>query len=103
MIYGIIVVFVGVLLLVGGWLIWIKEKNSLIHSYHQENVKDTKGYSRSMGRLIFFLGVFHFANGVLAFTDIVPEIYLALTLILSFLPFVIALVYVQKKYNGGVF
>lgn len=51
--------FVGILIICVGMLIWKKQKISLIHSYHYKKVKekDKKAYTRGMGKGIVIIGM----------------------------------------------
>lgn len=76
---------------------------SLVHKYHQEKVKDIKGYSKSLGLLIIIYGLgtlISFFVGLLVSSDsYIPDIIF----IISSLIFVIKFIIIQRKYNGKVF
>ena len=62
----------GVIIAVMGWLIWKKEKISLLHDYHYEKVsqENKKAYCTLSGLGVFLVGSGILVSGVIvAFTD----------------------------------
>ena len=60
MIFGVLLdLVVGIVLIVFGYLIWKKQKISLLHSYHYKNVKDEDKaeYCKQMGMGNIIIGV----------------------------------------------
>lgn len=105
LIYLLVSIAVGVLLVVLGYLIWIKEKISLIHAYHYANVKDTdkKAYTALVGKSVVTIGAGIILNGIARM--IIPMLKNGNMLVFGVL-FVIGMVmfvYAQMKYNHGIF
>ena len=63
----ILLLAVGIIFLVIGWLIWKKEKITLIHSYHYDKVSDTdKGaYTALVGKGILIIGTGIIITGII--------------------------------------
>ena len=63
----ILLLAVGIIFLVIGWLIWKKEKISLIHSYHYDKVSDTnKGaYTALVGKGALIIGTGIIITGII--------------------------------------
>ena len=94
---------VGLLLVIFGLLIWLKQKVGLLHSYHYRNVRhaDLPAYSKLMGISSVIFGVCGILTGVInaVFRTQVGWIAFVVGLIVFF---VIAN-HAQQKYNGGWF
>ena len=80
-----------------------KGKTELIHDYHQQQVKDKGNYARSFGKAMGILSVTMALSGVIALFGLAAMGLAIGVLILGLMVGVIAIVLVQKKYNGGVF
>lgn len=63
----VLLLAVGIVFLVMGWLIWKKEKITLIHSYHCDKVSDAnKGaYTALVGKGTLIIGVGILVTGVI--------------------------------------
>jgi len=69
---AILLCLVVLVLMVLGWLIWKKEKISLLHDYHYEKVsqENKKAYCTLSGLGVFLVGSGILVSGVIvAFTD----------------------------------
>lgn len=78
-------------------------KTDLIHDYHQTKVTDKTGYGKAFGKAMAVVAVAMALSGAVAlFGDSAMGIAVA-TLLVGLLVGTIAIVRVQKKYNGGVF
>jgi len=103
MIFGAIIEFiVGGLLIVLGFLVWIKKMISVLHSYHYKNVKeeDIPAYCRLAGIAQIVMGAGIVGAGVLNLLySALWWIPLVAGFSVGFTIFVIA----QKKYNGSIF
>lgn len=100
--YSIILFFVSLVFLVLGIAVY-KGRTNLIHSYHQQNVTDQKGYGRAFGKTMFVFAGAMLASGVVALPGeafAVPSVCILLAgLVAGF----VCIGRVQKKYNGGLF
>ncbi len=100
MILGIIInLAVGLLCVVMGLLIWLKQKVSLLHDYHYKNVKeeDMLSYCKYIGIGIIVIGLGICATGIL---DIFESSMWWLGLVVGFVAGFAILNHTQKKYNG---
>lgn len=80
-----------------------KGKTDLIHDYHRQHVKDELAYGKAFGKA---MAVISGSMAVSAITALfgVRLIWAALAVLFGgIVAGIIALLYVQKKYNGGVF
>ena len=78
-------------------------KTDLIHDYHQTKVTDKTGYGKAFGKALAVIAVAMALSGAISlFGDSAMGIAVA-TLLVGLLVGTIAIVRVQKKYNGGVF
>jgi maltodextrin utilization protein YvdJ len=102
LIYTITFYIVGLLLLIAGIAIW-NGKTGLIHYYHRQNVKDHKGYGKAMGIAISGMGISACLAATLSFLG-EDWIWLSTGVFLvGFTVMFIIVVFVQKRYNGGMF
>ena len=104
MIFGLLInISVGSILIYIGCLIWIKQKISLLHSYHYANVKkeDLKAYGKQMGIGNIILGIGVSLMGICTCFQIenIGWIIFMLSIIISIIIFHKA----QMKYNGSWF
>ena len=104
MLFGMLVLLgVGILFFVFGWLLWGKQKISLVHEYHTRNVKkeDVPAYTRLMGLGMLAIGAGCVFTGVVALGLARPLGWLGLPagLIVGFSLFFRA----QRRYNEGRF
>lgn len=96
----IIMVLCGLLFLILGYMIWIKEKIELIHDYHYKKVKeeDKKPYTALMGKAVLIIGIGCLVTGILSlFTE-----YCMIAFGVSFGISLIIITYAQFKYNHGI-
>ncbi|WMJ77592.1 MULTISPECIES: DUF3784 domain-containing protein [unclassified Sedimentibacter] len=104
MIIGLIIMLsAGLFCTCFGFLIWKKEKISLIHSYHYTNVKekDKKAYTTLFGKGIVLIGTGCILAGILDYVT-----YTAYWWTCSVPFFIIGFILIgtaQKKYNGSLF
>ena len=104
MIFGMIVFLaVGLLCLVFGFLLWKKQRISLVHDYHIGNVKeaDIPAYTRRMGLGLLAIGAGCILTGVLALGLEQPLGWIAFPA--GFLVGLVLILRAQKQYNGGIF
>ena len=102
MIIGILIeAIVGILCIVLGFLIWKKQKISLIHDYHYRNVKeeDVPSYTRQIGSGLIIIGSGILLTGML---DLLNSSLWWIPLIIGFSIGLIIIIYAQKKYNGSI-
>ena len=101
MIVGVIILsLVSILMLVMGWLLWKKEKITLLHEYHYQKISpaDKKAFCTLCGMGLILMGI---GIGVTAVLLGVTES------VLSFIAFAVGMVaglalllYAGKKYNA---
>ena len=102
MIIGILIeATVGILCIVLGFLIWKKQKISLIHDYHYRNVKeeDVPSYTRQIGSGLIIIGSGILLTGML---DLLNSSLWWIPLIIGFSLGLIVIIKAQKKYNGSI-
>ena len=102
MIIGILIeAIVGILCIVLGFLIWKKQKISLIHDYHYRNVKeeDVPSYTRQIGSGLIIIGSGILLTGML---DLLNSSLWWIPLIIGFSLGLIVIIKAQKKYNGSI-
>jgi hypothetical protein len=97
----IVCMAVGFLCIVLGLIIWKKQKISLIHDYHHENVKkeDVPAYTRLTGIGLIIVGTGCCITGIVnfAFKTLLGWIASILGLFIGMIPINKA----QQKYNDG--
>ena len=100
--YFLIMLFCALTVFVVALLIY-RGNVGLVHTYHTARVKDKPAYGRAMGKVLFLLaGVLLLAGTVGLFSD--PASFLPTGILLGGMGlWLIPLLRVQKKYNGGVF
>lgn len=100
MLAGLFIVWlVGVVFLVVGWLIWKKEKISLLHDYERNKVaeEDKKAFCTLSGIGVFVIGVSLLITGILlALTDS-PASFLVFAV--GFFTGLAMLIFAGAKYN----
>ena len=104
MIFGMIVFLaVGLLCIVLGFLLWKKQRISLVHDYHTRKIReeDVSAYTRLLGFGLLAVGAGCVLTGVVALGFEQPLGWIAFPV--GFLAGLVLLVMAQKKYNGGVF
>lgn len=103
MIFGFIVeAAVGLLCIVIGLLIWLKQKASFLHEYHYKNVKqaDMPAYTRLIGVGLIVIGAGVIITGV---CNLFEWSFWWAPLAAGFIAGLIVLNRAQKKYNGSWF
>lgn len=103
MIFGVIVELgVGLLCIVLGLLIWLKQKVSLVHDYHYRNVRkeDIPAYARLIGIGLVLIGAGVCITGLL---NLLYSSIWWLPMIAGFIAGFIVMNRAQKKYNGSWF
>ena len=99
MVGAIIVAVIGIVFITLGYLMWKKEKITLLHSYHYDKVSpsDKKVFCKISGWGVIFIGI-----GLLVTAIIIGITDSALSFIAFSLGFVVGLallVYAGAKYN----
>lgn len=80
-----------------------KGKTELIHDYHQTNVKDKSAYGKAFGKALAVMAVAMALSGGVAFLG-EPVAPVSVAVLLTGLGIgIVAIVRVQKKYNGSIF
>jgi len=99
MIFGLIVMSaIGILLIVLGLVLWLKQKITLVHSYHYGHVKekDIAGYTKTMGIGLIIMGAGSLITGiVLPFKPGLCFIFFGIGLVAG----IVFLIKAQTKYN----
>ena len=102
MLYAIIMLATAALFGVFAVLIY-KGKTDLIHDYHQTKVKDKKAYGKAFGKAMVFIAAGMALSGIISlFGEVFMWVSLAV-LVIGLVGGIVAIVCVQRKYNGGVF
>lgn len=106
LLYSILMFAVFLLLTVLSVMIY-RGRTNLIHSYHQERVKDKAGYGRAFGKALFVFALAPFISGMVGlFADpsASSTVFLAVfALMVGVIVGFYCLWTVQKKYNRGLF
>jgi len=100
MIGAIITGPIGVIFVILGYLIWKKEKISLLHDYHYNNVseEDKKAFCARSGLSVISIGIGLLATAViLGITDSVLSF---IAFAIGFAAGLVLLIYAGKKYNS---
>ena len=80
-----------------------KGKTDLIHDYHQTKVTDKAGYGKAFGKAMAVIaGAMAMSGAISLFGESAMWIAVAV-LVVGLIAGIIVIVWVQKKYNGGVF
>lgn len=104
LLYSVLMFAISVLFIALSIMIY-RGKTDLIHSYHQEKVKDKAAYGKAFGKALFVVALAPFISGIIGlFGDsdllvITTVLVLIFGLILGFC----CILAVQKKYNKGLF
>ena len=103
-IYSIIMFFVTVLFVGIGIAIYCG-KTELIHDYHRTKVTDNAAYGRAFGKAMLTFAVGFLVSGIVGLFGDTDGIAIAAStvLILALIIGTIRILFVQKKYNGGLF
>lgn len=99
----ILLLILGITFIYLGYLIWKKEKISLIHSYHYTKVKeqDKKSYTKMIGKGVLMIGIGMILTGIIDY--ITKTAYGWFVFAFFFFLGLVINVKAQKKYNGGIF
>ncbi len=102
--YSILMFAISILLIVISVMIY-RGKTDLIHSYHQERVKDKASYGKAFGKALFAVALAPFASGVMGLiANSNPlKIMAVLVLVFGFVLGFCCIFAVQGKYNNGLF
>ena len=101
-VYAIIMFVTAVMFGVLAVLIY-KGKTDLIHDYHQTKVTDKTGYGKAFGKAMTVIAVAMALSGAVSLWGEAATRYAVAVLAMGLIAGIIAIVRVQKKYNGGVF
>ena len=100
--YAIIMLATATLIGVMAVLIY-RGKTNLIHDYHQTKVTDKESYGKAFGKAMSLIALGMGLSGVAALCgESLAWVAMAI-LAAGLLAGIVAIVLVQKKYNGGVF
>lgn len=102
--YSILMFAISILLIVISVMIY-RGKTDLIHSYHQDRVKDKASYGKAFGKALFAVALAPFVSGVIGLiaSSNLLKITAALVLIFGFVLGFCCILAVQRKYNNGLF
>ena len=100
--YAMIMFGVGALFTILSVQIY-KGKTDLIHDYHQTKVTDKVGYGRAFGKALGVLPGAMSLSGAIALLGETAVWWAIGVLTAGLLVGILAILRVQKKYNGGVF
>ncbi len=101
-VYAIIMFLVAIIFGIMAVLIY-KGKTELIHDYHQTKVTDKTAYGKAFGKSMALIAASMGLSGAVALFG-EPAMWIAVAvLIAGLVAGLVAIVRVQRKYNGGVF
>ena len=80
-----------------------KGKTDLIHDYHQTKVTDKAGYGKAFGKAMGIIAGAMALSGAVSLFGESAKLYPIGVLAAGLIAGIIAIVRVQRKYNGGVF
>jgi len=100
-----IILFCASVLFFGLSIAIYRGRVDLIHDYHQTRVTDRAAYGKAFAKALASIGVAMAISGGVSLSDETDAVALAAVavLIAGLIGGVLAIVVVQKKYNGGVF
>ena len=78
-------------------------KTDLIHDYHQTKVKDKAGYGKAFGKAMAVIAVAMALSGVVSLFGETASKIAVVVLAVGLIAGIVAIIRVQKKYNGGMF
>lgn len=92
----------GLLCIVLGIVIWVKQKVSLVHEYHYKNVKkeDIPAYARLLGIGLILIGAGLCVTG---FFNLFASSFWWIPMLAGFAGGIFVMNKAQKKYNGSWF
>ena len=99
MIGTIIVSLIGIICIILGYLMWKKEKISLLHSYHYDKVseKDKKAFCTISGIGILFIGIGLLVTGIII--GITDSALSFIAFAVGFVVGLVMLIYAGARYN----
>ena len=99
MIGTIIVSLIGIICIILGYLMWKKEKISLLHSYHYDKVsdKDKKSFCTISGIGILFIGMGLLVTGIII--GITDSALSFIAFAVGFVVGLVMLIYAGARYN----
>lgn len=101
-VYAIILLLSAVAFVALAVLIY-KGKTELIHDYHQTRVKNKAAYGRAFGKALGVMAGAMALSGVIALLGELAMGYALAVLLIGLAVGIVAIIRVQKRYNGGVF
>ncbi len=103
-VYSLLMFACAVLFFIVGIRIY-RGKTELIHEYHQTNVTDKAGYGKAMGKAMLGMGAVMAASGGISGFAASETMMLVSVAVLAagILADLLIILYIQKKYNGGLF
>ena len=101
-VYAIIMFVTSVVLCLMAVRIY-KGKTNLIHDYHQVKVTDKAAYGKAFGKTMAVIAVAMAVSGGVSLFGETAMLGAVAVLLVGLIVGMIAIVRVQKKYNGGVF
>ena len=101
-VYSVVMVFTAIVVGVIAAQI-LKGKTDWIHDYHRTRVKDHAAYGKAFGKALCVMAVAMALSGGIALLGESAMRMAVLVLLIGLLAGIIAIIRVQKKYNGGVF
>ena len=102
MLLGVIIeAAVGAMCIFLGWLLWKKQKVTILHDYHYEHVKkeDIPAYTKQMGIGLILVGA---GIGLTGLLNLVHSPLWWITLPAGIVSGIAVIYRTQKKYNGSV-
>ena len=99
MVASVVVALIGIVFVIFGFLIWKKEKLSLLHDYHYDkvSVEDKKAFCTLSGIGVLLIGVGLFITAIIIGITDSPWSFIAFAI--GFLAGLILLIYSGAKYN----
>lgn len=98
----IIMISISLLFFILGYLLWKKQKISLIHYFHYSNVqqKDIKPYTEQIGKGLIIIGIGFLITGIIDFFTKLG--YGWMITVISFVVGVFVIIRAQLRYNRGI-
>ena len=99
MIGTIIISLIGIICIILGYLMWKKEKISLLHSYHYDKVseEDKKAFCAISGIGILFIGIGLLVTGIII--GITDSALSFIAFAVGFVVGLVMLIYAGARYN----
>ena len=101
-IYAIILFLTGAVFAIVAMRIY-KGKTNLIHDYHQSKVTDKMGYAKAFGKAMAVIAVVMALSAAVSLLGECAVWIAVAVLTVGLIVGIIAIIRVQKKYNGGLF